>query len=408
MKKTISILLALALVLCMGTVSVFAADTDGKINISADVASAKVGDIVTVTVSATPDSAKGMGALEFEIVYDSTAFEYVADSFADAYFFSEASLNDTSGTLLYSATQLNAVTKTGTVATAKFKVLKTNGSISLNLTSVALGNFNTTDVTASTIANSVTSVAVACAHTYGAWTVKTPSTCQVAGTEARVCTGCGHEETRALPLAAHTAGAWEVISDADCTTSGERVKKCTVCGEIVDSEVLPALGHDITNWTETVAPGCDTVGEKTGTCSRCGLTVTEEIPALGHEIAEDAWDIVKEATCTEAGSKTGVCDVCGDTVTEVIPALGHDYGEWKVVKEATETETGLKERVCSICGDKETVVIDKLSPAVTTDSNVPNIPKTSGVVAGSIAAFAMLSMAAGVAAVTMKKKHEDD
>lgn len=328
MKKTISILLALALVLCMGTVSVFAADTDGKINISADVASAKVGDIVTVTVSATPDSAKGMGALDFEIVYDSTAFEYVADSFADAYFFSSASLNDTSGTLLYSATQLNAVTKTGTVATAKFKVLKTNGSISLNLTSVALGNFNTTDVTASTIANSVTSVAVACAHTYGAWTVKTPSTCQVAGTEARVCTGCGHEETRALPLAAHTAGAWEVISDADCTTSGERVKKCTVCGEIVDSEVLPALGHD--------------------------------------------------------------------------------YGEWKVVKEATETETGLKERVCSICGDKETVVIDKLSPAVTTDSNVPNIPKTSGVVAGSIAAFAMLSMAAGVAAVTMKKKHEDD
>ena len=113
MKKTISILLALALVLCMGTVSVFAADTDGKINISADVASAKVGDIVTVTVSATPDSAKGMGALEFEIVYDSTAFEYVADSFADAYFFSSASLNDTSGTLLYSATQLNAVTKTG-------------------------------------------------------------------------------------------------------------------------------------------------------------------------------------------------------------------------------------------------------------------------------------------------------
>ena len=64
------------------------------------------------------------------------------------------------------------------------------------------------------------------------------------------------------------------------------------------------------------------------------------------------------------------------------------------------------ERVCSVCGEKEVVAIDKLT--VTTDTSVPNIPKTSGTVAGGIAALAMLSMAAGVAAVTMKKKHEDD
>ena len=59
-------------------------------------------------------------------------------------------------------------------------------------------------------------------------------------------------------------------------------------------------------------------------------------------------------------------------------------------------------------GEEETEVIAKLGESVTTDPNAPSIPKTSGTVVGSVAALAMLSMAAGVAAVTLKKKKEEE
>ncbi len=407
MKKTLSILLALALVLCMGSMTVFAAPaTDGYMTLTSDASSAKVGDVITFTVTAYPDTTLGLSAIGFSVKYDTTAFEFV--SAENQNYFAESSLTPLSGTVNFSATSSNAIHSAGAVIKVSLKVLKTNSEVRLDVDCFGLGDFDATDAYETVVANSAgkTAVTIACAHTYGEWTVKTPSTCQVAGEEVRVCTACGVEETRALELAAHTPSDWEVVAEATCTEAGERVQKCTVCGEVLASEAIPALGHDITEWTVTVEPDCETVGEKTGTCARCGETVKEEIPALGHDVTE--WTVTVEPDCETAGEKTGTCARCGETVTEAIPALGHDFGEWKVVKEATETETGLKERVCKTCGEKETVAIDKLSPAVTTDSRNPDIPKTSGAVAGSIAAFAMLSMAAGVAAVTMKKKHEDD
>jgi len=410
MKKTLSILLALALVLCMGTVTVFAAPTtDAYMTLTSDVSSAKVGDVVTFTVTAYPDSAQGLSAIGFSVKYDPAAFELVSTTNPN-YFPGSSFYTDVPGSANYSAATEGVINSAGTVVTVSLKVLKTNSEVRLDVDCFGLGDYDATDVFESVIANSAgkTAITIACAHVYGEWAVKTPSTCQVAGEEVRVCTACGVEETRALELAAHTPGDWEVVAEATCTEAGERVQKCTVCGEVLASEAIPALGHDIAEdaWTVTVVPDCETDGEKTATCARCNETVTEAIPALGHDVT--AWEVTAEPDCETAGEKVGTCNRCDKTVTEAIPALGHDFGEWKVVKEATETETGLKERVCKTCGEKETVAIDKLSPAVTTDSRNPDIPKTNGVVAGSIAAFAMLSMAAGVAAVTMKKKHEDD
>lgn len=54
-------------------------------------------------------------------------------------------------------------------------------------------------------------------------------------------------------------------------------------------------------------PDCYSAGSRLMTCSDCGLEVTEEIPALGHDITD--------ASCTEPG----VCSRCG----EMSPALGH-------------------------------------------------------------------------------------
>lgn len=449
MKKTISILMALVLALSMCAVTAFAAtSSDAQINLSVNASSAKPGDIITVTISAKADSKQGLGALDFDLLYDTDAFEYVAGSFKDAKYFSMASLNDkAAGKLGYSATQEEAVTVNATVATAQFKVLKTAKTIRLDLSrGVGLGDFDATSITDAVIANSTTSVTIACAHahktstvtkaptctetgtqssicndcgatlgteaipakghSFGAWEVATPATCTAEGVEKRVCSVCGHEETRATAKAAHTPGEWEVTKEATCEEAGEKVQKCAVCGEVLATEAIPAAGHKLADPTVTKEPTCTEEGEKVGVCSVCGKEVTEAIPALGHDVAE--WTVDKEATCTEEGLRHGVCARCEEEVEEVIPAKGHDFGEWTVVKEATETEEGLKERVCSVCGEKETEAIAKIGAVEEDPITAPSIPKTSGAVVGSVAALAMLSMAAGVAAVTLKKKKDEE
>lgn len=409
MKKTLSILLALALVLSLGVMTVFAAPatTDGKVVLTADKSAAKVGDVITFTVTATPDSTNGLGALDFNVQYNPAKFELVSAS--DAAYFNTVSFNTAvAGNLQYSGTALAAVTTTGPVVTFQLKVLETNGVVDLVVTSYALGDFDGTDATASAIANagSAAAVTVACDHAYSDWTETTPATCTAPGEESRTCTACGATETRPTALAAHTPGDWEVVTPANCTEAGVEVQKCTECGTELDSRAISALGHHVEDWVVDAAPDCENEGHRHGECTVCHATVDEDMDALGHDVADDAWVVETPATCTEPGLKKAVCTACGDEIEEVIAPLGHNFGEWKVVKEPTATAEGSKERVCSDCGEKETVAIDKLT--VTTNTSVPNIPKTSGTVAGGIAALAMLSMAAGVAAVTMKKKHEDD
>lgn len=452
MKKTISILMALVLALSMCAVTAFAAtSSDAQINLSVDASSAKPGDIITVTVSAKADSKQGLGALGFRILYDTDAFEYVAGSFKDAKYFGSSSLNDkVSGQLTYAAAQEEAVTVNAAVATAQFKVLKTSKTIKLTFDFpagvVGLGDYDTTNITDAVIANSTTSVTVACAHahktstvtkaptctetgtqssickdcgatlgtetlpakghSFGAWEVSTPATCTAEGVEKRVCSVCGHEETRTTAKVAHTPGEWEVTKDATCEEAGEKVQKCAICGEVLATEAIPAKGHDLADPEITKMPTCTEEGEQKGVCTVCGAEVVEAIPALGHDVTE--WTIDKEATCTEDGLKHGICNRCEEEVEEVIPAKGHAFGEWTVVKEATETEEGLKERVCAVCGEKETEVIPKLGAAEADPITQPSIPKTSGAVVGSVAALAMLSMAAGVAAVTLKKKKDEE
>ena len=123
-----------------------------------------------------------------------------------------------------------------------------------------------------------------------------------------------------------------------------------VCGEVVEHI------HEYT-WTFTTPATCTEDGLKTGVCS-CTDTVTEVIPATGHQFGE--WTTSKEATCTEDGREARICANCGLTETRVIKASGHKFGEWKVVKAPTDYLSGKEERVCSICGEKETRKIPSL------------------------------------------------
>ena len=71
-----------------------------------------------------------------------------------------------------------------------------------------------------------------------------------------------------------------------------------------------------------------------------------------------------DATCTEDGY-TGdlACTACGEVFEAgaVIPALGHDWGEWVVTTPAGDLTPGEKTRTCARCGATETQEIEPLN-----------------------------------------------
>ena len=108
------------------------------------------------------------------------------------------------------------------------------------------------------------------AHAFGDWTQTKAPSCTETGLEERVCTDCGHKETREIPTTDHTAGPeWK----------------------------FDETGH----WKE---------------CTDCGAKLDE----AEHTFK---WVTDKDATATEAGSKHEECEVCGYKKAAVeIPATG--------------------------------------------------------------------------------------
>ena len=96
--------------------------------------------------------------------------------------------------------------------------------------------------------------------------------------------------------------------------------------EPIGDVTIPPISHNIVI-VEYLAATCTEPGHTAGAyCADCGevITAQEVIPALGHAFPEDGFQVQDEATCEEDGLKTCVCERCGETISEVIPALGHD------------------------------------------------------------------------------------
>ena len=79
----------------------------------------------------------------------------------------------------------------------------------------------------------------------------------------------------------------------------------------------------------TLSPTCVVEGVKTFTCSKCNDSYTEQIEALGHNLANDA---KKEPTCTEKGHEAGKhCTRCeyvegGETIAATGKHTPNTYG----------------------------------------------------------------------------------
>lgn len=111
-------------------------------------------------------------------------------------------------------------------------------------------------------------VADEAAHAFGDWQVKQAAGC-ADGIEARYCTVCNYEETRAIPGTGHQpASEWS--SDA----SGHW-HACANCDDRLD-----LAEHTFGDWMVTADPTEETAGSKERTCEVCGYKDVVEIPAL--------------------------------------------------------------------------------------------------------------------------------
>ena len=149
------------------------------------------------------------------------------------------------------------------------------------------------------------------------------------GIRTYTCSKCqdSYTETIAkLPASHKHSYSSSVSKQPSCTEKGTKTYSCS-CGDSY-SEEIPALGHDYSSKitkeaTETAE------GIRTYTCSKCQDSYTETIPKLpaSHKHSYSS-SVSKQPSCTEKGTKTYSCS-CGDTYSEEIPALGHDMAGHK-------------------------------------------------------------------------------
>lgn len=350
MKKLLSCVMAM--VLCIGMfipcVYAFAATTDGSITLSADKTEAKIGDTVTFTVTATPDSRLGLGVLDFAIQYDTTAFELV--SARDASYFNDYSFNTAvAGNLQYSGVAFDSVTTIGVVVTFQLKVLATNGTVNLVMTNYGLGDFDTTDATASAVENSVLSVHVACAHAKGDTRLTEAPTCVLPGTAVFTCAECGEEVNVELPATGHTVleGAWTVSQEPTCQIPGLRTNTCTECAEVITEEI-PVVACEAGEWTVTKEATCTEAGTMEKHCIYCNKLMESQEISLNHTVSQ--WETVKEPTCQEDGTQAGTCSDCGEMAYRSVPKIDCVPGEWNFTVLPSSTRDGEKVRRCTMCG----------------------------------------------------------
>lgn len=115
-------------------------------------------------------------------------------------------------------------------------------------------------------------------HSYGAWTVVKPATCQQEGEQQRVCEVCGDVETQTIPVTEHSYES--VVTQPTCTEGGYTTYTCTVCGDSYVGNETEALGHTWDEGVITTQPTTDSEGVKTYTCTVCGATKTEPVDKL--------------------------------------------------------------------------------------------------------------------------------
>ena len=191
-------------------------------------------------------------------------------------------------------------------------------------------------------------------HTFGEWISIIPASCLTSGNEKHICSVCGYEEFREIPMTGHI---WESDFTVDkkptCTEKGSKSIHCSKCDEIKDVTEISETGHSFGEWTVFSFTDCTAGGVEQRVCSECGFTDFRNVPPQEHQW-EDDFTVDIAPSCTHSGSKSIHCSQC-DAVKDVtvIDATGHTFTEWSDNVDATCTDKGQKTRACTVCSYTE-------------------------------------------------------
>ena len=168
MKKVLSILLAALMIFAM-VPAVFAATP--TITTTLNKTSVSKGDIITLTAK-VPANSK-LCALGYEIEYDASAFQVVANSASMKNVFEIETCNpNETGKIKYSGASTYAISNTSqTFFTVQFKALKSNGTISVKVSNAYITSGEVDEINITSDVNSVS----AKTFTFNYLSMRTPS-----------------------------------------------------------------------------------------------------------------------------------------------------------------------------------------------------------------------------------------
>ena len=129
--------------------------------------------------------------------------------------------------------------------------------------------------------------------------------------------------------------------------------------------------------TVTTPATCTGKGVRTYTCTSSSHTRTEDIPALNHSFAGQAYVSDNNATCEQDGTKTVKCVRYGtggctatDTVTDTDSKLGHFFEDYVSNNDATCEQDGTKTAKCVRYGEGGCMATDTVTD---TDSKLGHL-----------------------------------
>ena len=164
-----------------------------------------------------------------------------------------------------------------------------------------------------------------------------------------------------------------VTTPATCTGKGVRTYTCTSSSH-TKTEDIPALNHSFAGqaYISDNNATCEQDGTKTAKCVRYGTggctetdTVTDTGSKLGHFFEVEDYVSNNDATCEQDGTKTARCVRYGtggcmetDTVTDTDSKLGHLFEDYVSNNDATYEHDGTKTAKCvryDQCGETHTI-----------------------------------------------------
>ena len=179
-------------------------------------------------------------------------------------------------------------------------------------------------------------------------------------------------ETITNPTGDHAWDSGRVTKPATCTEKGIKTYTCTRHSSHTKNEDIPALNHSFAGqaYVSDNNATCEQDGTKTVKCVRYGTggctatdTVTDTDSKLGHFFEDYVSD--NNATCEQDGTKTAKCVRYGesgcmatDTVTDTDSKLGHLFEDYISNNDATYARDGTKTAKCvryDQCGETHTV-----------------------------------------------------